>query len=70
MNLRRILVAFERDPRFETDRRATAILEFDRGPASFTAATQLTWYQLVSVLGTRGNWRQTVRPSSLAELAN
>ncbi|MGH2618982.1 MAG: Gfo/Idh/MocA family protein [Anaerolineales bacterium] len=51
---RRVLATLELDPRFGTDRQATAILEFDRGTGTFTVATQLASYQRVSVLGTRG----------------
>jgi len=51
---RRVVATLELDPRFATDRQASAILEFDHGIGTFTVATQLAPYQRVSVLGTRG----------------
>ncbi len=51
---RRVVATLEPDPRFGTDRRASAILEFDRGIGSFTVATQLAPYQRVTVHGTQG----------------
>ncbi|HEY7409186.1 MAG TPA: Gfo/Idh/MocA family oxidoreductase, partial [Vicinamibacteria bacterium] len=50
----RVLAALERDPRFGTDRLASAVLEFEAGHATFTCATQLVPYQRVQVLGARG----------------
>jgi predicted dehydrogenase len=50
----RVLAALERDPRFGTDRLASALLDFGTGQATFTCATQLVPYQRVQVLGARG----------------
>ena len=60
---RRVVATLERDPRFGTDRQASAILEFDRGVGTFTVATQLASYQRVSVLGTQG-WIEVEIPFS------
>lgn len=43
----------EYDPQFQTDRMASAILEFSTGEATFTCSTQLTPYQRVNILGTQ-----------------
>ena len=51
---RRVLATLELDPRFRTDRQASAILEFDRGTGTFTVGTQIAPYQRVSVHATRG----------------
>jgi predicted dehydrogenase len=51
---RRVVAALERDPRFGTDRLASALLDFGTGQATFTCATQLVPYQRVQVLGARG----------------
>jgi predicted dehydrogenase len=50
----RVVAALERDPRFGTDRLASALLDFGTGQATFTCATQLVPYQRVQVLGARG----------------
>jgi predicted dehydrogenase len=51
---RRALGLLEKDPRFGTDRLASAILDFPHGHAVFTCSTQLVPYQTVQALGTRG----------------
>ncbi len=51
---RRVLAKIEFDERFGIDRQTSAILEFERGTATFTCATQLAPYQRVSIHGTRG----------------
>jgi predicted dehydrogenase len=51
---RRAFAALDIDPQFKTDRLASGILEFDRGIASFTCATQLSHFQQVQILGTTG----------------
>jgi predicted dehydrogenase len=51
---RRVLAALERDPRFGTDRLASAVLDFPSGHAVFTCGTQMVPYQTVQALGTRG----------------
>ncbi|MCI0515458.1 Gfo/Idh/MocA family oxidoreductase [candidate division KSB1 bacterium] len=50
----RVLGLIDYDPVFKTDRFATVILEFERGTASFTCATQLNYFQRVQILGTHG----------------
>lgn len=49
-----VLGIVEYDPRFETDRLASAILEFESGTSTFTCSTQLTPYQRVNIFGTTG----------------
>lgn len=44
----------DRDPQFKTDRMASALLDFGRGTATFTCATQLAPYQRVNILGASG----------------
>ena len=51
---RRVMGLLEIDPRFGVDRLASAILEFPRGHAIFTCSTQLSPYQSLDILGTRG----------------
>ncbi len=51
---RRVLAWIEYDERFRTDRLASAIMEFDRGTATFTCGTQLAPYQRVQIVGTEG----------------
>jgi len=50
----RVAAFLERDPRFGTDRLASAVLEFPAGQAIFTCSTQLVPYQRVQLLGTKG----------------
>jgi predicted dehydrogenase len=50
----RVLGLIERDPQFETDRLASAILDFAAGRAIFTCSTQLVPYQRMQFLGTKG----------------
>ncbi len=44
----------EYDPKFQTDRLASAMLDFGRGTSSFTCGTQITPYQRVNIFGTTG----------------
>jgi predicted dehydrogenase len=44
----------EYDPRFNTDRLSSAILDFGRGTSTFTCSTQLVPYQRVNIFGTTG----------------
>jgi len=44
----------EYDPRFNTDRLSSGILDFGRGTSTFTCSTQLVPYQRVSIFGTTG----------------
>ena len=48
------IALLDRDPRFGTDRLATALLEFAGGHASFFCSAQSSRYQMVQVIGTRG----------------
>ncbi|HEX7508328.1 MAG TPA: Gfo/Idh/MocA family oxidoreductase [Polyangia bacterium] len=50
----RVIGLLEIDPRFGVDRLISAILEFSRGHAVFTCATQLVPYQNLEIFGTRG----------------
>ena len=49
-----VLALVEKDPDFQTDRLASAILEFPSGQAVFTCSTQLVPYQRMQFLGTTG----------------
>ena len=51
---RRVSAIVEYDPRFKTDRLASAVLDFGNGTATFTCGTQLSPYQRVNILGTQG----------------
>jgi predicted dehydrogenase len=51
---RRVWGWLEYDPRFQTDRVASALLEFETGTSTFTCSTQLAPYQRVNILGTSG----------------
>jgi predicted dehydrogenase len=50
----RAFAAMELDPQFRTDRLTTGILEFEKGIATFTCATQLFDFQRVNILGDLG----------------
>ena len=50
----RVVSALDRDPQMDTDRLASAILEFPAGHAIFTCSTQLIPYQRIHFLGTSG----------------
>ena len=50
----RVSAMIERDPEFGTDRLTSAMLEFPSGQASFTASTQLAFYQKIHLFGTKG----------------
>lgn len=51
---RRVLGVADLAPNFGTDRLASGILDFGRGTATFTCATQLSPYQRVQIHGTEG----------------
>jgi predicted dehydrogenase len=51
---RRVCALVEYDPEFNTDRLASAMLDFGGGSATFTCSTQLTNYQRVLLFGTAG----------------
>lgn len=50
----RVLGRLEFDPAFGTDRLASGVLDFGHAVATFTVSTQLSPFQRVQVLGTRG----------------
>jgi predicted dehydrogenase len=50
----RVLGILEYDPDFNTDRLASAIMDFGVGTATWTCATQLAAYQRVHIVGTEG----------------
>lgn len=50
----RALALIERDPDFQTDRLASAILHFPKGQAQFICSTQLSPQQRFQILGTKG----------------
>jgi predicted dehydrogenase len=50
----RVVACLDRDPQFQTDRLASAILEFAGGHSIFTCSTQLIPYQRIHFLGSRG----------------
>jgi len=51
---KRVFGTVEFDQRFNTDRLASAILDFVNGTSTWTCSTQLTSYQRVNVYGTTG----------------
>ena len=51
---RKVVGTLEYDPNFGTDRFASAVLEFERGTATFSCSTQLSDYQRVLILGSEG----------------
>jgi predicted dehydrogenase len=51
---RRVAGLIERDPELHVDRLTSALLEFPAGHAAFTCSTQMTPYQRMQILGTRG----------------
>jgi predicted dehydrogenase len=51
----RVIAAFERDPKFKTDRLASGLADFGGGrQLSFAVSTQLAPYQRVNIMGTKG----------------
>jgi predicted dehydrogenase len=50
----RVMGEIEYDPAFRTDRLTSAVLEFPAGRCVFTCSTQLTPYQRMQMIGTRG----------------
>lgn len=51
---RRVLARIERDPKMQTDRLTSGILDFRSGQSVFTCATQLAPYQRMHFIGTSG----------------
>jgi len=50
----RVLGVMEADPEFGVDRLTSGVLAFEQGTATFTCGTQLSAYQQVNLVGTRG----------------
>ena len=50
----RVVALIDRDPRMQTDRLTSAILDFPAGQSIFTCSTQLVPYQRIHFLGARG----------------
>lgn len=50
----RVLGVSETDETFGTDRLTSGVLEFARGTATFTCSTQITPYQRVNIVGSKG----------------
>lgn len=50
----RVFGTVELDPRFQTDRLTSAVLDFGRGTSMFVCSTQLVPYQRVQILGEQG----------------
>ena len=51
---KRVVGLIERDPKFDTDRLTSALMEFERGHAIFTVSMQTVAYQRVHFVGTKG----------------
>jgi len=51
---KRVVSLVNRDPNWRIDILASAMMEFDKGHATFTCSTQLTPYQRVNIFGTKG----------------
>jgi len=51
---KRVAAIVERDPEMKTDRLTSALLDFDRGQASWLCSTQLVPYQRMQIFGTAG----------------
>ena len=52
---KRVTATFDRDPKFKTDRLAGGLADFGEGRhLSFTVSTQLTPFQRVQIMGTKG----------------
>lgn len=49
---KRVLGVMDVDPTFGTDRLVSAILDYEKGPASFVCSTQMVPYQRAQILGT------------------
>jgi predicted dehydrogenase len=50
----RVFGIVELDPNFQTDRLASAIMDFGSGTATFTCSTQIADFQRVNMVGTSG----------------
>ncbi|MDE0770472.1 MAG: Gfo/Idh/MocA family oxidoreductase [Opitutaceae bacterium] len=50
----RVMGIVENDPVLKTDRMASGVMDFGEGTSNFTCSTQLSSYQSVQILGTKG----------------
>jgi predicted dehydrogenase len=50
----RVFGCLERDPKFQTDRLTSAVIEYPSGQCIFTASSQLVYYQRMQFFGTEG----------------
>ena len=50
----RVMALVDRDPKMQTDRLTSGMLDFGDGTATFTCSTQLSPYQRVHIFGTEG----------------
>ncbi len=50
---KRVLASIERDPQLGTDRRTSALLDFDPGECVFSCSTQSVAFQTMQILGTK-----------------
>ncbi len=51
---KRVIAAIDRDPKYDTDRLTSAILDYPSTQAVFCCSTQMTPYQRIQILGTAG----------------
>jgi predicted dehydrogenase len=63
----RVCSVVEYDPRFQTDRLVSAMLDFPGGTATFTCSTQLSPYQRVNIFGTTGRIEVEIPVNAPAE---
>jgi predicted dehydrogenase len=52
---RRVMASLDYDPKFQTDRLASGLLDFEHGTATFTCSTQSASYQRAVILGSEGS---------------
>ncbi len=64
---RRVCAMVEYDPTFQTDRLASAMMDFGSGTSIFTCSTQLTRYQRVNIFGTIGRLEIEIPVNSPAD---
>ena len=50
----RVVSTIDRDPSFQTDRRASVVLDFGGPTSTFTCSTQMAPYQRVNIFGDKG----------------
>ncbi len=57
---KRVCGSIEYDPKFKIDRLVSAVMEFEKGTAVFSCATQMFYNQFAEIFGTRGRIRAEV----------